>query len=107
MKRILLFAMLVVPMALLLSSCAVRREIVVRSGPDGMEVATYQYLYYPSIEVYFDVERKVYYYPEDSGWHKSSKPPTTFYKRGSHVSVEMDTDKPYRDFDKHRAKYRR
>jgi len=34
-----------------------------------------------------------------------SLPSSLKVKLGNHVSIEMDTDKPYRDFKKHKAKY--
>jgi len=104
MKRILIFAVLVFSFTFLLSSCMLRRGVVVGSRPGGPQVR-YQYWYYPSFQVYFDVERKVYYYPENGGWHQSPNLPPRYSGTSSHVTVEADSDKPYTDFEKHKMRY--
>ncbi|MBW2324332.1 MAG: hypothetical protein JRF41_12600, partial [Deltaproteobacteria bacterium] len=68
--------------------------------------AKHVYRYYPSAEVYFDISRGVYFYFTGVAWKVSvSLPSSLKVKLGNHVSIEMDTDKPYRDFKKHKAKY--
>ena len=104
MKRIMIFAVLAFSFTFLLSSCMVRRGVVVSSGPGGSQVR-YHYWYYPSLQVYFDVERKVYYYPENGGWHQTNSLPSRYSPGSSHVTVDMDSDKPYRDFNQHKMKY--
>ena len=68
--------------------------------------AKYNYRYYPSSSVYFDAYRKVYFYLEGDNWRMSvSLPKEIHLKIGDYVSIEMDTDKPHKDFKRHKAKY--
>ncbi|UCF56129.1 MAG: hypothetical protein JSW15_08485 [Deltaproteobacteria bacterium] len=68
--------------------------------------AKYSYHYYPSTYVYFDVSRKVYFYLEGGAWKMSvSLPDHLRVKLGEHVTIEMDTDKPYTKFEEHKNKY--
>ena len=68
--------------------------------------AKYSYQYYPSCGVYFDISRKVYFYFEGTKWRMSvSLPQTLYVKLGDYVSIEMDTDKPYTQYEKHKHKY--
>jgi hypothetical protein len=64
------------------------------------------YRYYPSAQVYFSPERNTYFYLEGSTWRMSASLPLNLQVRlGDHVTIEMDSDTPYRDFDKHKSKY--
>ncbi len=66
----------------------------------------YRYRYYPSAQVYFDVDRSVYFYFEDGGWRVSASLPRYFsVNLDGYVHIELDTDKPYMHFDEHRKKY--
>jgi len=68
--------------------------------------AKYMYRYYPSAMIYFDITRKVYFYFAGGAWRVSVSLPANLKVRlGDHIAIEMDTDKPYRDFEKHKAKY--
>lgn len=68
--------------------------------------AKYAYLYYPSTCVYFDVHRKCYFYLEGNSWKVSlSLPKHLLVRLGDHVTIEMDTDKPYTNFKEHKRKY--
>ena len=49
--------------------------------------AKHRYYYYPSSHVYYDTGRKLYFY----------------FEGGDHVTLEMDTDKPY-EFHSHVVK---
>ncbi len=66
--------------------------------------AKHDYRYYPDAQVYFDIHRKVYFYLDGRGWKMSVKLPYKI-KLAGHVTIEMDTDKPYKDFKRHKAKY--
>lgn len=66
--------------------------------------ARYAYHYYPDAQVYFDIHRKVYFYFEGRAWKMSVTLPKRI-KLARHVTIEMDTDRPYKDFKKHKAKY--
>ncbi len=68
--------------------------------------AKYRYYYYPSAQVYFDVTRKAYFYMEGGRWRMSvSLPEYLRVRLGSHVTIDMDTDKPYTHFAEHKKKY--
>ena len=66
--------------------------------------AKYTYRYYPDAQVYFDIHRKVYFYYEGRGWKSSATLPKRI-KLAGHVTLEMDTDSPYKEFKSHRTKY--
>ncbi len=66
--------------------------------------AKHDYRYYPDAQVYFDIHRKVYFYIDGRGWKMSVNLPYKI-KLAGHVTIEMDTDKPYKDFKRHKAKY--
>ena len=68
--------------------------------------AKYTYRYYPSSCIYFDACRKVYFYLEGDNWRTSvSLPRHIQLQLGGYVTLEMDTDKPYTQFKKHKRKY--
>jgi len=67
--------------------------------------AKYDYRYYPDAQVYFDTNRKVYFYIDGRGWKMSVNLPHKI-KLAGYVTIEMDTKRPYKDFKKHKAKYR-
>jgi hypothetical protein len=55
-----------------------------------------QYQYYSSQQVYFDVQREVYFYYSDGDWRVSvSLPDSLRVNLGEHVTLEMETDQPY------------
>ncbi len=58
--------------------------------------AKFQYRYYPSASVYFDIGRKLYFYFHLGEWRVSAKLPTRIrIDVGEYVILEMDTDRPY------------
>ena len=64
------------------------------------------YRYYPDNHVYFDSARGVYFYLDADKWQMSvSLPSTLSVSLGDFVEIEMDSDKPYVEFDDHRKKY--
>lgn len=68
--------------------------------------AKYAYRYYPGACAYFDVSRKVYFYLEGDNWMMSvSLPRAIQLQLGDHVTIEMDTAKPYVRFEEHKRKY--
>ena len=68
--------------------------------------AKYNYRYYPSSSVYFDIYRKVYFYLEGKRWRMSISLPKELRLRiGDYVSIEMNTDKPYKYYNDHKRKY--
>ena len=68
--------------------------------------AKHTYRYYPSANAYYDVERKAYFYLEGNNWQMGvSLPDSLSVRLGSHVTVEMDSDKPYTRFEEHKRQY--
>lgn len=66
----------------------------------------HSYRYYPEAQVYYSLERRAYFYYDHAGWRMSVTLPYELRLRlGDHVIIEMDSDRPYRDFDKHRNRY--
>lgn len=56
-----------------------------------------KYRYYPSAQIYYDTDRGVYFYYRDGSWEVSASLPNRFRVRlsGGHVTLEMDTERPY------------
>lgn len=68
--------------------------------------AKYNYHYYPSAQVYFDVSRGCYFYLSDGDWNMSMSLPLSMRVRlGDHVSIAMDTERPYTQFAVHKKMY--
>jgi hypothetical protein len=68
--------------------------------------AKHRYLYFPECPAYYDTDRSVYFYLEGTNWVVSvSLPDRLSMKVGSHVVLEMDTDKPYTNYNYHKKKY--
>ena len=68
--------------------------------------AKYAYHYYPDSRIYFDVNRNVYFYLEGDNWRMSvSLPEHMQIQLTNHVTIEMDSDKPYTQFKEHYSKY--
>ena len=68
----------------------------------------HNYYYYPDVEVYFDIGRQSYFYFTDNVWRISATLPHALSLRlGSHISLELDTVKPYHYHKKHRKHYPR
>ncbi len=65
----------------------------------------YRYYYYPEVSVYFDLDRRLYFYL-DRGWQVSARLPRDL-RIGLYgpVTLELDFDEPYRRYDEHRRKY--
>jgi hypothetical protein len=92
------------------SSCAViERES--KTGPPPWAPAhgyraKHVYHYYPSTSVYFDINRKVYFFMERGIWKVSAVLPSIIIvDPGEFVVIELDTDKPYHHFKQHKNKY--
>jgi hypothetical protein len=68
--------------------------------------AKHKYYYYPTSQVYFDSNRGLYFYLSGKNWEMSAKLPLDLKVRlGDHVSIEMDSEKPYVKHAEHKAKY--
>jgi hypothetical protein len=96
--------LLAIGSSLLLIGCYVERPHGYARGP-AVE-ASYTYVYYPDVEVYFEPHRHVYYWPEGGAWRSGPRVPQNIVLR-SHVTVDLDSPEPYRHHDEVRAKYPR
>ena len=68
--------------------------------------AKHQYRYYPSRSVYYDTNRKIYFYLKGDHWEVAvSLPKHIRIGLGDSVSIELDTDKPYIHHAEHVKKY--
>ena len=58
--------------------------------------AKHKYRYYPSLYVYFDIDRKVYFYLEGDEWELVVTLPENITIDGyEYVTLQMDSEKPY------------
>jgi hypothetical protein len=61
----------------------------------------YKYHYYPDKNVYYDLERKLYFYLQGDQWKTGVELPTSIrLNLGKSTSLELDTDVPYNMFTK-------
>ena len=68
--------------------------------------AKHQYRYYPSCSVYYDSGRRLYFYLKGDNWEVGASLPSHLRAElGGYVSIELDTDKPYKHYKEHKAKY--
>ncbi len=68
--------------------------------------AKYRYHYYPACAVYFDINRKLYFYLSGDNWRVSAELPSGLrVKLGELVTLELETDKPYLYYKEHQKKY--
>lgn len=75
--------------------------------------AKHKYRYFPDHQVYFDIERKLYFFLDGSIWKSLPKPPAIpglpplpkIPGPGDFFELELDTPKPYIYFDEHKVKY--
>ncbi len=98
----------VLALALSVSACVAVEE---RRGPFPPPPAhrcraRHVYYYYPSAFVYFDVDRRLYFFLSNGAWVAAPVlPPTIVIRPDSYVTIELDVDRPYIYFDKHRKKF--
>jgi hypothetical protein len=58
--------------------------------------AKHQYRYYPSLYVYFDIDRKIYFYFEGDEWKLVVTLPENIKIDGhEYVTLQMDSEEPY------------
>jgi hypothetical protein len=66
----------------------------------------HKYRYYPSAQVYFDTDRGLYFYLSKDDWRVTASLPSSLkMSLGSHISLEMDSDRPYVHHAEHKRKY--
>ena len=65
-----------------------------------------EYLYYPTVGVYFDIGRRVYFYRSEGVWRVAPVlPPTIVIEVERGVRMELDTEEPYVYYHEHERKY--
>lgn len=70
-------------------------------GPRG-----YDYLYYPSVGIYYDNLRGYYYYPSSGSWVQTTVLPTYLYSGlGTYVVLINPGPRPWYRYDEHRRYY--
>ena len=75
-------------------------------NPETSSKQKYSYRYYPSCSVYYDIHTKLYYYLQDDNWKICAFLPRNFEgKLGDYVEIEMESDKPYLENEKHVKKF--
>jgi len=58
--------------------------------------AKHKYVYYPTAGVYFDLDRKVYFYWNTVEWTVTATLPSSIEIRvGEGITLELETDRPY------------
>ncbi|NOZ25288.1 MAG: hypothetical protein GXO94_04250 [Nitrospirae bacterium] len=101
-------AAVLIALALLMSACVAVEE---RPGPHPLPPphrckARHIYYYYPSAFVYFDVNRRLYFFLSNGAWVAAPVlPPTIVIRPDRFVTIELDVDRPYIYFEKHRKKF--
>ena len=77
-------------------------KLETKSSSNQVSTKKYFYRYYPSCSVYYDAHKGLYYYLEDDDWMISTSLPSDLEEKlGDYVKIEMDSDRPYLDHDKH------
>lgn len=67
--------------------------------------AKHHYRYYPDASVYYDTAKDVYFYLDNDSWRISVSLPSSIRLGSTYVSLELDTDKPYKYHHEHKVKY--
>jgi hypothetical protein len=63
--------------------------------------AKHKYHYYPGNNVYYDLDRKLYFYRDGDKWKTNvSLPKSIRLNLGKSTSIELDTDLPYKALSK-------
>ncbi len=56
----------------------------------------YTYLYYPSVNVYYDTTRKLYFFTDGEDWQEATRLPSSFFvDKNEAVTVRLKSDKPF------------
>lgn len=92
-----------------LSSCMAyqqpRSSVYVHSGPP-LGVVAYDYWYYPDVQVYFDINRRIYFYYSNHRWIQTRVLPAQWRSRlHGHVLIKSRHQRPYLEYNEHLRKY--
>jgi hypothetical protein len=85
----------------LLVAMAERRHGEARGPAVGV---SFNYVYYPDAEVYYEPQHRVYYWNDGGAWRSGPRAPQNYVLRSS-VRINLDSPEPYRHHDEVRAKY--
>ena len=102
---LVLLALLAVP-GCGLKIARVHTPVAVKKAPPGNAYGLkknkqFQYEYYPSVEVYFDPQRKLYFWHAKAYWGVGKRLPSTYrLDRKERTLVSLDTKLPYREHEK-------
>lgn len=93
-----------------LSSCVAYRQPYdpgyVRYAPPPASVAYYDYWYYPDAQVYFDTQRRVYFYFTNQRWVETRVLPSYWRSRlHGYVPIHSRNARPYLEYREHSRKY--
>lgn len=96
--------------ALGLSSCVVYDRPYgpgyVRQVPPPVGVGYYDYWYYPDAQVYFDTNRRVYFYFSNQRWVETRVlPPYWRSRMHNYVPIHSRHERPYIEYREHSIKY--
>ena len=68
--------------------------------------AKHNYRYYPGAEIYFDINRNLYFYLQDNKWLSAPTPPALpGLNLKDFVILDLDTDQPFTRHDRHLQLY--
>jgi len=93
------------------AGCAVRSGGHASGNPPPQAPAhgvrtRWTYRYYPDACVYFDIDRALYFHLDGGLWKAVATLPVGItLAAGTAVTLEMETDTPYVEFESHKAKY--
>ncbi|UCG78124.1 MAG: hypothetical protein JSV21_11310 [Nitrospirota bacterium] len=67
----------------------------------------YRYRYYPSLFIYFDINRGLWFYLEGGRWRNARRLPRHIVvpSHSHHVELEMYTERPYDHFKRHKTEH--
>lgn len=69
--------------------------------------AKHSYRYYPAKEVYYDTQRRIYFYIEGEIWKSGTSLPYHIeVSLGKYQTVELYSDTPYEHHEKYKSKYK-
>ena len=66
----------------------------------------HHYRYYYSAHVYYDVDRKLYFFPQKEKWLAATGLPRRIrISYDDYVTIVMESDRPYHAFKQHKSQY--